>query len=377
MSGQSSSSSSGQIDGAAALAHIAALEAQLAASNAQLAKANSEGNQVLSLLNAEKVKSQQQVAISSRMGVKVPIVPQFKGEVGFAIDTWVRRLVKQFEFYGPQIFPNDESRIRFAVMYLEGGAMDWWDKILQADKDKIVTWDLFVEALYSRFRPMQAATIARLRLAALKQTGNVSAYANIFQRELTPITDMNNADQIFYFRQGLKPFIAQRVLEKMPKTLHDAMDIAILADAHTSSKSGNGIMPHFYQNRGNSSSSSSSQRNATANSNDMDLSNDDVIRAPTFHEEESSSSSSSSSSSQLDNMMREFNRMKGELKKYQTEAAISALGSSSSNSSSSRVQVSKEEFEYCFKNRLCLKCKKANHMAKDCRSKYQALNLNH
>ena len=157
MSQQSSSSSSGQIDGAAALAHIAALEAQLAASNAQLAKANSEGNQVLSLLNAEKVKSQQQVAISSRMGVKVPIVPQFKGEVGFGVDGWLRRLVKQFEFYGPQIFPSEESRIRFAVMYLEGGAMDWWDKILQADKDKIVTWDLFVEALYSRFRPMQAS----------------------------------------------------------------------------------------------------------------------------------------------------------------------------------------------------------------------------
>jgi hypothetical protein len=134
-------------------------------------------------------------------------------------------------------------------------------------------------------------------------------------------------------------------------------------------------MPHFYQNRVGSSSSSNSQRSAAVNPNDMDLSNvnhDDVIKAPTFHEEEPSSSSSSSSSQS--DMMREFNRMKSELKKFQTEAAISALGSSSS--SSSRVQVSKEEYDYCFKNRLCLKCKKANHMAKDCRSKYQALNLN-
>lgn len=372
MSQLTSSSSPSQFDSAAALAHIAGLEAQLASSNALLAKANSEGNQVLSLLNAEKAKSQQQAVINSRMGVKVPIVQQFKGEVGFGVDSWLRRLTKQFEYYGPLVFPNDESRIRFAVMYLEGGAMDWWDKILQSDKDKIVTWDLFVEALYSRFRPMQASTVARLRLAALKQTGHVSAYVTLFQKELTPISDMSNADQIFNFRQGLKSHIALRVLEKMPKTLHEAMDIAILADAHTS-KAGIGIMPHFYQNRGGASSSSHTQRSAAANPNDMDLSNinqDDTIKSLTFHEEESSSSSPAQT-----DMMREFHRMKGELKKFQAEAAISALGSSSS-SSSSRVQVSKEEFEYCFKNRLCLKCKKPNHTAKDCRSKYQALNLN-
>lgn len=378
MSGSSSSSSSPSVpfDSAGALAHISNLEAQLAASNAQLSKANSEGNHVVTLLNAEKAKLQQQVTANSRINVKVPIVPQFKGEVGFAIDTWIRRLVKQFEFYGVAVFPSEDSRIRYAVMHFEGGAMDWWDKILQSDKDKIVTWELFVEALHSRFRPMQASHVARLRLATLKQTGSVSAYVNIFQRELTPISDMGTADQIFFFRQGLKSYIAQRVLEKMPKTLHEAMDIAILADAHTSKPGSNGNMSHFY-NQNRSGSNSSSQRGAAASSsNDMDLSNinQDDIRPPTFHDEDSSSSSSSSSGQS--EMVREFNRMKNELKKFQTEAAISALGSSSS-SASSRVQVSKEEFEYCFKNRLCLKCKKSNHVAKDCRSKYQALNLNH
>ena len=366
MSGSSSSSSS-SFDQQAALTHISNLEAQLNASNAQLSQANAEGNRVVSLLKSEQAKLQQQVIANSRINVKVPVVPTFKGEVGFAIDTWRRRLEKQFEFYGAGVFPTEDARIRYAVMHLEGGAMDWWDKILQSDKDKIVTWDLFVEALHSRFRPMQASHMARLRLAALKQTGPVAAYVNVFQREMTPITDMGTADQIFNFRQGLKPYIAQRVLEKMPKTLHEAMDIAILADAHTS-KTGTGVASHFYQNR--NGASSSSQRNTTASSSDhMDLSainQDDSIRPPTFHEEESSPSSGSN------DMMREFNRMKNELKKFQTEAAISALGSSSS-SSSSRVQVSKEEFEHCWKNRLCLNCKKPNHTAKECRGKFQPL----
>lgn len=369
----SSSSSPAPFDSAAALAHISNLEAQLATSNAQLSKANSEGNHVVALLNAEKAKLQQQVIANSRINVKVPVVPQFKGEVGFAIDTWIRRLVKQFEFYGIAVFPTEDARIRYAVMHFEGSAMDWWDKILQSDKDKIVTWDLFVEALHSRFRPMQASHVARLRLATLKQTGTVSAYVNIFQRELTPISDMGTADQIFFFRQGLKPYIAQRVLEKMPKTLHEAMDIAILADAHTS-KSGTGVASHFFQNRNGTSTTSNSQRSTTASStsSDMDLSaiHQEEVKFPNFHEEEPSSTASGPTDM---HMMREFNRMKNELKKFQTEAAISALGSSSS-SSSSRIQVSKEEFDYCWKNRLCIKCKKPNHKAKECRGKYQPLN---
>jgi hypothetical protein len=372
VSSSSSPPSSQFTSEAAVMAHLASVEAQLATATAQLVKANADGNRVVALLNEEKAK----FASASRVGVKVPVIPSFKGEVGFGVDSWLRRIVKHFEFYGIQVFQDDISRIRFAIMYLEGSAMDWWDKILESDKSKIITWELFVEALYSRFRPMQAAMVARVRLAALKQTGTVSAYVNIFQRELTPISDMSTADQIFNFRQGLKSHIGQRVLEKMPKTLHEAMDIAILADAHTS-KSGNVNIQQFYQNRnGSSSSSSSSQRSTTSSSNDMDLSNinqDDVVKSPTFHDDPSLSSSSS----ELD-MIREFNRMKVELKKYQTDAAISALGSSSTSSSSSfRTPVSKEEFEYCFKNRLCLKCKKSNHVAKDCRSKYQPLNLNH
>ena len=112
----------------------------------------------------------------------------------------------------------------------------------------------------------------------------------------------------------------------------------------------------------------------------------DDVKLPVFHEEDGSSSASSASSSYGD-VMRELNRMKAELKKYQAtqaaESQISAIGSSpklnpslrpqTSSNQSSRVQVSKEEFDYCFSNRLCLKCKKPNHRAAECRGKYQPL----
>jgi hypothetical protein len=363
---------------AAAAATIAQLQAQLETVNARVARMNIEGSQLVHDLNAERAKNKQ-IEVTKQQnnsravaGVKIPLAPQFKGEVGFTVDSWINRISKQFEFYGESAFPTDESRIRYAVMYLEGSAMDWWDRIPESDKSKIVTWTLFVEALHSRFRPMQAAMIARMRLSNLKQTGSVSAYATLFVRELTPITDMGMADQIFHFRQGLKSHIAQRVLEKLPKTLHEAMDIAILADAHTSKMSG-GVPQYSYSHRvgnGNSAPRASSASNPT----DMDISNinHDDVRPPTFHEEDGSTSSSSSSSNS--EVMREFNRMKGELKKYQAQAEISAIGSSSTSAAQSgRVQVSKEEFDYCFANRLCIKCKKPNHRAAECRGKYQPL----
>jgi len=124
----------------------------------------------------------------------------------------------------------------------------------------------------------------------------------------------------------------------------------------------------------NAGTGGSAPRAHAANSNDMDISNvnhnnQDDVKPPVFHEEDTPSSSSNNE------LMREFHRMKNEIKKHQTQAEISAIGSSSSSNSaqSGRVQVSKEEFDYCFANRLCLRCKKPNHRAVDCRSKYQPL----
>lgn len=381
-----------------AVATIAQLQVQLGEANKRITHMNTEGSQLIMALEAEKAKNRQPTAGSSSSTgvpntraattqVKIPLPPQFKGEVGFAVDAWIRRLTKQIDFYGSSQFPDDESRIRFAVMYLEGAAMDWWDKIPAGEKSTMmVSWTRFVEALNSRFRPMQAAMLARARLSSIKQTGAVAAYVNLFLKELTPIDDMSVADQMFFFRAGLKSHIAQRVLEKMPKTLHEAMDVAILADAHTnklttpqynySSAHRNGGANHG----GNNYSSASSRASASSSSSDMDISNVnhdgtiDEVRPPVFHEEDPTASSPTAG-----DITRELNRMRNELKKYQTQAAISAIGSSSASSSSSgsaqsgRVQVSKEEFDYCFANRLCLKCKKPNHRASECRGKYQPL----
>ena len=93
------------------------------------------------------------------------------------------------------------------------------------------SWERFVERLHERYRPLQAAAVARERLRRLRQTGTVSAYADVFQKELTPIKDMSAGDQIFNFVSGLSSgAVASRVREKDPKSLHEAMDIAVRAE---------------------------------------------------------------------------------------------------------------------------------------------------
>lgn len=329
---------------------------------ATLEASNAQGHALVAQLQAKL-----QANGTRSAHVKVPPIPSFSGAVGFGVDNWLRSLSKHFVFYGTSTFPDDSSRIRLAVMYLEGPAMDWWEH--EPRKEQIVDWAEFVDRLHSRFRPMQAATVARHRIAALKQTGTASAYANIFQKELTPITDMSAADKIFFFRQGLKPALAQKVLEKNPKTLHEAMDIAITADANFR---GSAMLSGVRSYTG-----SSSYRSAPPSEVAMDLSNlasgeaEDQFTPPTFHEEEPESVSSLPTA-----FLREYQEMKAAIQKLTAQQRVQqslsavvgrAKKSSSSSSKGSRVPgISNDEFRRCWDNRLCLLCKKPDHIAANC-----------
>ena len=107
--------------------------------------------------------------------------------------------------------------------------MQWWDKSDQETE----SWDAFVDALHTRFRPAQAPMLARQRLDKLRQRAgqSVNQYSNSFQTTLTPITDMSSADQVHHFINGLLPAIAAKVWERQPTELKAAIDIAVSIEA--------------------------------------------------------------------------------------------------------------------------------------------------
>jgi hypothetical protein len=54
--------------------------------------------------------------------------------------------------------------------------------------------------------------------------------------------------------------------------------------------------------------------------------------------------------------------------RHNKKVIFTLLHSSSSASGHTRVPISKDEFERCWSNRLCLKCKKPGHIARECRT---------
>lgn len=208
---------------------------------AEIASLRTQVQQLMAHAQLQHAQQQQQAAaapvvapvLGGSLGLKIRNPSMFKGEMGFVVDDWVHEMGQQFVFYGASKFPTDDHKIRFALAYLTGPAIHWWNN--EPKKEEIVTWAAFVARLHARFRPVQAAMIARQRLDVLKQRQgqSVNSYANAFQSVLTPITDMSNADQVHHFVNGLVGPIAGKVWEKY-LTLTDlraAIDAAVSVEA--------------------------------------------------------------------------------------------------------------------------------------------------
>ena len=107
---------------------------------------------------------------------KGPVPPEFHGTKvgGYEVDAWIRDMKVHAPSYGAREFPDDAAKVRHAAMFLKGRAAEWWEA-----EDKYTgveaSWDAFVARLHDRYRPMQAAVVARERLDRLKQKGTVSA----------------------------------------------------------------------------------------------------------------------------------------------------------------------------------------------------------
>jgi len=149
----------------------------------------------------------------------------YSGASGFAVDDWISEMVQQFSYYGAQ-FPDDIARIKYAVACLSGPALKWWEHV--PDEQRPSSWDEFVTLLRARYRPVQAAMLARQRIGKLRMGPNhsVNSYTGVFQTTLTPIVDMGDADQVHHYMQGLLPHLAGKVWERHPKTLREAIDFA-------------------------------------------------------------------------------------------------------------------------------------------------------
>jgi restriction endonuclease Mrr len=360
----------------------AAAAAEIGLLRQQLNQANQMGNQVVAQLQAaeKRIAEMQaqggaQEAAQRASRLKAPPLPTFHGEMGFAVDNWLRSVNKQFVFYGTSEFPDDLAKIRFAAAHLEGAALSWWES--EPSKNSIDRWEAFVERLHERFRPMAAADVARERLLALRQKGSVSAYCNAFQRELTPIKDMSVSDQIFFFRQGLSKELANEVRKKDPKTLHEAMDIAVRAEIHTG-RVGYGQYGAFFGQRGAGTTGSSAGAAAGQGTVPMDINSVELEDYPAMGSYEEfeeptptprGATGDASVLAMMQEMRAEQQRLFAMFKGRERQPARTTSGMQVPD-------VTAEEVRACLQRSLCIKCKKPGHLARECTYRGPTVRLN-
>jgi len=221
--------------------------------------------QQVAALNAFAAQTQRQSASSTTVPrVELPKIRQpstFSGAMGFVVDDWVGEMEQQFSYYGAK-FPDAGAQIRYAVAYLAGPAMHWWEHEPGREllKNDALSWEAFVKLLHSRFRPVQAAMLARQRLGKLSQRAGqtVNQYTSAFQITMTPIVDMGDADQVHHYVNGLLGQIASKVWEKHPTDLRTAIDYAVSVEAMGNYGRAAAYVGHSFAGRGATSSASSS-----------------------------------------------------------------------------------------------------------------------
>lgn len=246
---------------------------------------------------------------------------------------------------------------------LSDAALVWYNAVLP----KPTTWAEFLQKLYARFRPLSATLLARSKLGALRQGRNtVTAFTNAFQTILGPIDDMGDSDQVHFYISGLSTEVMRRVMEKHPKTLAEAIELAASTEASLNfagrgSASSNSVSGS-YGNRSNPSESVPMDLNA------VDEQEDDGVSAPRFHEEPAVSLNRGTG-------MEAALLAKLEAMEHRLAALQQGTASKTNRYEHDKVPgIKVGDIERLKKEGKCFRCKQKGHMKRECPQGARPLN---
>lgn len=277
----------------------------------------------------------------------------YSGAGGHAVDDWVVEMQQQFVYYG-SLFSNDRDRVKFAIAYLTGSAMHWWEHVPAAQHPS--TWDEFVILLRGRYRPVHAAMLARQKLGKLRMGPHhsVNQYTAVFQTTLTPITDMGETDQVHHYMQGLQPYLAAKVWGRHPTTLRSAIEAAVSEEAMANF--GRAALPqrnHFGGHGRSHGASSSSTTSVPMDINSVESFLTEEVEQP-----------SSSADSAMSAVLAKMEAMQQTINALQHGGGSS--GSSFRRDGDRIVGLKPGEVAELMKAGKCLRCKKKGHMKNEC-----------
>ena len=137
-----------------------------------------------------------------------------------SLDSWLIELRRQCAYYH---FVTDADQLHMAVAHLNDAVTAWWEHLLV----RPVTWAAFVAELRQEYQPVNAAAIAREKLAVITQGKvKVSEYIATFRQLLTDVPTMHADDRLANFLRGLNPTISTQLQLQGVATLEAAIQMA-------------------------------------------------------------------------------------------------------------------------------------------------------
>jgi hypothetical protein len=269
------------------------------------------------------VQQQVQAALASHQGpvsIKPATPRSYSGDKGGDPEVWLFQYEQCARLYNL----TDAQKVDHAATYLEGAAATWWRSVAVASDRSGTprpTWDSFKAHLITLFKPVNASKVARDHLAELKQTGAVFRYNTDFNRLVLEAGNVSADEQLHRYIRGLKTKIRVEVELADPQTVHAAMEKAQRIDtitwyARTEYNGSYKLTPTFGSNTHVPMDLGALTVDPEQVTNTINAMNNKRFRAP--------------------------------------------------NRERYAPPMSKEEYERCRREGLCLKCKKSGHTARFC-----------
>jgi hypothetical protein len=315
--------------------------------------------------------------------VKICQPSTFTGNPNRSVDLWLFEMNKYLQLCGVN---NDDTKIALASGYFKDSALIWW-RSLSSHGAYPTTWLVFCQVVKQRFQPLAASLTARVQLYALKQgTSSVVDHTTKFQNLVQLADDMNEKDQIYLFIRSLRPAISKEIDTTDFKTLHEAMTLAqraeTLLDNRRYYNSTTGFEPRTtttstFPYPSSASAPTSSPTDSSSSSTTMDLSNLNrqvqVVNQLEVEEKEAEYQRYVEEGDEYEPNYEIYNYEQLELAAADdaVEAEQLQVMQRRSNPFAKRMAataspLSQEEWDRCMRERLCLRCKKPNHISRDC-----------
>jgi hypothetical protein len=146
-------------------------------------------------------------------------IPYFDGSPKMTAQTWVQKL----DTYLQLNRMREMDAIKFATMYLEGKAHDWWyHGLTTLDHNQIVAYTEFTQKLIDRFDQGDPELHFR-ELTQLMQTGSPEVYIEEFQRIAVMVQDVSQSRLVMLFTKVLMEPLMGWVKAFKPTNLQDVI----------------------------------------------------------------------------------------------------------------------------------------------------------